>query len=112
MISKYFFLLLIFFSGALFAQTGKITGKVINSNSGQPLSGASLILSEKSILKIADQNGAFSFGKLEAGVYSIKCSYSGFAEKVIVEIVVKENENTDINISLDSKLSGEVGSNL
>ena len=104
----YLLLLLLFISAVSFAQTGKISGKVINSNSGQPLGGASLIIIEKSILKVADQNGAFNFPKLEPGVYSIKCSYTGFQEKIIVEIVVKENENTDINISLDSKLSGEV----
>ena len=90
------------------SQTGKITGKVINANSGQPLSGASLVIVEKNTLKIADQNGAFIFAKLEPGIYTIKCSYNGFQEKIIEEIVVKENENTDINISLDSKLSGEV----
>ena len=95
-------------SNLLLAQTGKIAGRVINTNSGQPLSGASLILIEKSTLKIADQNGAYVFSKLEPGLYSIKCSYTGFQEKIIEEIVIKENENTDINISLDSKLSGEV----
>ena len=89
------FLTLFFFIivNATFAQTGKITGRVINSNSGQTLAGATLMIIENSKLKIADQNGAFSFNKLEAGIYSIKCTYSGFAEKVIIEIVVKENEN-------------------
>lgn len=106
--SKYFFLLLTFISISTFAQTGKITGKVINSASGQALSGASLILVEKSTLKVADQNGAFSFNKLTAGVYSVKCSYSGFNEKVIVEIGVKDNENTDITIALDIKAFGGV----
>ncbi len=101
-------LFLIFIYNISFAQTGKISGKVINTNSGQPLAGATLIIIEKSTLKVADQNGIFSFNKLDTGLYSIKVSYSGFEEKIIEEIRVKENENTDINISLDSKLSGGV----
>lgn len=90
------------------AQTGKITGKVINASTGQPLGGASLKLVNKNISKAADLNGQFSFTKLEAGTYSISCSYTGFQEKIVDEIIVKDNENTDINISLENKLSGEV----
>ena len=90
------------------AQTGKITGKVINASTGQPLGGASLKLVNKNISKAADLNGQFSFTKLEAGVYSISCTYTGFQEKIVEEIIVKDNENTDINISLENKISGEV----
>ncbi len=66
-------------------QSAKINGKVINSNSGQPLGCASLTLIEKSILKVANQNGGFSFNKLGAGTYSIKCSYKGYETKIIVK---------------------------
>jgi len=100
--------LLFFIPDNLFAQTGKITGKVINAGSGQPLGGASILLINKTTEKAADQNGLFSFNKLEPGLYSIKCTYTGFQDKIIEEIVVKDNENTDISISLDSKLSDEV----
>jgi len=104
----YLLLILLFVSIITIAQTGKITGKVISASSGQALGGASLIVIENNILKIADQSGSFSFNKLEAGIYSIKCSYTGFQEKIVIEIVVKDNENTDLNISLDNKLSDEV----
>ncbi|MBC7937952.1 MAG: TonB-dependent receptor [Rhizobacter sp.] len=102
------FLLLFFVASNLFAQTGKITGKVINANSGQPLEGASLSLVNTTVVRASDQNGIFSFIKLAPGTYSIKCTYTGFQDKIIEEIVVKENENTDISISLDSKLSDAV----
>ena len=66
-----------------FGQSGKITGKVINTNTGQPLGGATLIIIEKSTVRVADLNGVFSFNKLGPGIYSIKCSYTGFEEKII-----------------------------
>jgi TonB dependent receptor/Carboxypeptidase regulatory-like domain/TonB-dependent Receptor Plug Domain len=101
-------IILITLSQIVFAQIGKITGKVISSASGQPLAGATLLLIEKKRTKAADQNGVFVFSKLEAGTYSIKCSYSGSQEKILEEIIVKESENTDINISLDIKSSDVV----
>jgi outer membrane receptor protein involved in Fe transport len=92
------------------AQTGKISGRVINSASGQVLANATLILVDKSKKEIADQNGNFSLGKLAAGTYSIKCSFVGYDEKIVDEIIVKENETTVITISLDEHkaLSQEV----
>jgi outer membrane receptor protein involved in Fe transport len=98
----------LFFINVSLAQTGKITGKVITASSGEPLLGATLTLIEKSTTKISDQNGVFSFAKLAAGTYSIKCTYSGFEEKIIEEIIVKENDNTDINISLTVKTTDAV----
>jgi hypothetical protein len=101
-------IILIAISQILFAQAGKITGKVISAGSGQPLVGASVTLIEQTKTKAADQNGVFSFAKLQAGKYSIKCSYAGYDEKIIEEIIVKDNDNTDISISLDIKASDAV----
>jgi TonB dependent receptor/CarboxypepD_reg-like domain/TonB-dependent Receptor Plug Domain len=101
-------IILIAISHIVFAQNGKITGKVISASSGQPLAGATLTVIEKNKTKAADQNGMFTFSKLEAGTYSIKCSYTGYDSKIIEEIIVKDNENADISISLDIKASDVV----
>jgi outer membrane receptor protein involved in Fe transport len=85
------------------AQTGSITGKVISASSGIALPSASLFLIEKTKTAVADINGNFSFNKLNPGTYSIKCSYGGFSEKIIDEIVVKGNDNTSVSISLVEK---------
>lgn len=101
----FFFLFLIY--NTAFAQTGKISGKVINANSGQPLANATVSLIEKSITTSADQNGNFSFSKIAPGTYSIKCSYAGHIDKIVDEIVVG-NDNAAISISLTEKKSDEV----
>ncbi len=103
-----FLIILTIISQIVFAQTGKITGKVISAGSGQPLAGASLTLIEKTKIKAADQNGVFSFSKLEAGTYSIKCTYAGYDAKIIEEIIVKDNDNKDVSISLEIKASDVV----
>ncbi len=95
--------LLFIISIAAFSQTGKITGKVINAGSGQGMVSATVFLIEQSKTEVADQNGNFTFGKLAAGTYSIKCSYGGYNEKIIDEILVKDNEVTAVTISLEEK---------
>lgn len=98
----------IFVSFSLLAQSGKITGKVMNASSGQPLASASVTLVEKSVTVAADLNGNFSIPKLSAGTYSIRCTYTGHSEKIITDIIIKEGENTAVAISLEEKVSGEV----
>jgi len=104
----YLLSLFILSSFTLIAQTGKITGKVINAGSSNALEGATVVLIEKSRTEKADQNGTFSFGKLEPGKYSIRCSYAGHETKIIEDIIVKDGDNTVVNISLQEKVSGDV----
>lgn len=99
----YFLLIAFFLSTTITAQTGIISGKVISGTSGQALQSASVTLIEKSKTVIADQNGNFSFNKLPSGTYSINCSNVSYNAKIVVEIVVKNNENTSLTISLDEK---------
>ena len=105
---KFFLLLLLIItSDVLIAQSGKITGKVINAGSGQVLTGATLTLLEKSKNETTDMNGNFIFSKLAPGSYSIKCSYVGYIEKTIDEIIIKNNDNTTLTISLEEKKSSQ-----
>jgi hypothetical protein len=85
------------------AQTGKISGKVISSVSGQPLANSSVTLIETRQTQVADQNGNFSFSGLKPGQYTVKCSYAGHIEKIVEEIIVKEDDNTTVTISLEEK---------
>lgn len=104
----YCVILLLIVAQLAYSQTGKIVGKVISTSTGRTLGGATILLLEKSISKAADQNGVFDFSKIEPGTYSINCSYAGYQSKIIEEIIVKLNENTEINISLDLKTDDAV----
>jgi outer membrane receptor protein involved in Fe transport len=97
-----------FLSDVCSAQSGKISGNIIDAGSGKSLDGATITLIENSKTIFADQNGNFSFSKLAAGKYSVRCTYTGHVEKIVDEIVVKENDNTTITISLEQKKSDEV----
>lgn len=105
--SIYLLCIFLLIGGTSFAQRGIITGKMIDDKTGQSLGGGSVILVEKSVTAVADQNGVFIFDKLPAGNYTLKCSHVGYVEKIVTDIYVKENENKEISISL-SKASKEL----
>lgn len=85
------------------AQTGRITGKVVNSNTGEALVGATITLTSPPKKAVSDQAGQYSIGGLSAGTYTFTCTFVGFNSKEVSEIVVKNGEVTDVNISLDVK---------
>lgn len=104
-----FMLLLVIIVNAVSAQSGKITGKVLDAGSGLVLPSATVtLLIEKPQMQVADQNGNFSFGRLAPGNYSVKCSYAGYHEKTVDSIIVKNDDITSITVSLKQMELGGV----
>jgi hypothetical protein len=92
MISKYLLIVFLLIGSNTFAQKAIITGKILDDQTGIALSGDSIVLIEKSITTKTDQNGIFTFSKLPAGNYSLKCRRKGYVEK-IVDIIKKKKYN-------------------
>jgi carboxypeptidase family protein len=65
------------------AQGGEITGRVLDAQ-GQPLKGVEVTLlhaGDKNPRKItSDDQGAFRFGELPSGVYSVAAALDGYSE--------------------------------
>ena len=88
-----------------FAQSGKITGKVISSRTGDVLAGATVMLAKPPRKVVTDQAGLYNIGGLAAGTYTVTVTYVGYQTKEVSDIVVKDKEVTEINISADPKES-------
>ena len=56
-----------------------VSGKVTDAISGQPLAGASIIISDLRTGVVTDENGAFSFRNVAAGRHLFEVSYVGYA---------------------------------
>lgn len=94
-------LLLIIGSMQSYAQGPKITGKVIDQKTGQPLAGVSVKVKNSTQSTITDENGAFTI-KAPSAQSIITFSFIGYA---IQE--VKAGSSTPLNISL-SEISKEL----
>ena len=82
----------IFLSAISVAQTGKITGKVLNEKTGEVLIGATVSVEGKSKTTQTDQNGVFTLSGLQPGEYNLKCTYVSFNPKTISGVKVVASE--------------------
>ncbi len=75
---------------ALTAPNTKVTGKVTDISSGEPLPGANVILKVTSLGSATDLNGTYMIPKVPPGTYQLVVTYIGYKKEV-----------TDIKITAD-----------
>jgi Outer membrane protein beta-barrel family/CarboxypepD_reg-like domain/TonB-dependent Receptor Plug Domain len=89
-------------SYTLFSQGVKLSGRVKNQKN-EPLSGATILISGRTNIMVADIEGRFEL-KLEPGKkFSITVSNAGYNTKQIDEIEVKTGDENSIEIILEIK---------
>ena len=84
-----------------FAQKAKITGKVINSKTGEPVIGATVSIPSIKRSIATDLNGIYTLGGLASGTYTIIASSISFSKKSVDDVLVKDGDVVTVNISLD-----------
>jgi len=99
--------LVLLINTALFAQTGKIEGKVTDANTGQPLAGVSVVekLSGKGTATTAE--GRYIIN-VEGKLVSLVFSYNGVTQQVD-DIEVLEGKVTTQNLAITPKTKTEEG---
>ena len=85
---------------AMFAQTGKIKGKVTEMGTEEPLIGANVILIGTSLGAATDINGEYTITNVEAGVHTLKASFIGFQSKSISNLRVNAGLTLEVNFEL------------
>jgi CarboxypepD_reg-like domain/TonB-dependent Receptor Plug Domain len=88
-----------FISTLTYAQNQTLKVLVTDSETGNPIENATIILSNN--LKIAATNafGNFNFSKIATGKYSITCSHIGYMN-TSADVFVKDNSTTTVNVKL------------
>ncbi len=86
--------------------TGTISGKVVDTRSGDPIIGANVLLVETSRGDATDIDGKFSISKIEPGTYSLRFSYISHRRKTVTEVTVRGGEVTTLNVSLQPQTVG------
>ncbi len=90
--------LMILLSSALFAQSYTLSGVVTSKESGEKLVGANVYVKGTTNGAATDVNGKFSIPALQAGKYTVVCSYIGFET---IEENINLSNNMKLNFSLD-----------
>ncbi|MBN1782748.1 TonB-dependent receptor [bacterium] len=103
-------LLLGCFCSAVFSQTtGKISGTVIDGESGEPLPGANVMIRGTSHGAAADLQGEFYLINVPPGSYEIEARMMGYATMLMKNVRIYVNRTTPVDFSMhQSVIQGEV----
>ncbi|MFA4838139.1 MAG: TonB-dependent receptor [Candidatus Neomarinimicrobiota bacterium] len=85
------FLLLVFAGSVVSQTTGKISGKVTDVATSQPLIGANVIIDGTSMGAATDQNGDFFIINVQPGAYTVKSMMMGFETIIVKDVRVSVN---------------------
>ena len=98
-----FVLFLVLLSGVYFlfgAEYGTITGKVINSETGEPLIGADIIIETTELGVATDETGVYTITNVPIGIYRVVAAYIGYDPYTYTNVVVNINQPTLLNFRL------------
>jgi outer membrane receptor protein involved in Fe transport len=96
------FTLLLVLPALLFAQEGKLRGRVTDSQSGEPLIGANVIIEGTTLGASTDINGEYVILSVPPGAYSVRASYIGYSAVTIANVRVSANLTTTQDFQLTS----------
>jgi len=89
-----------------YAQTGTVTGKVLDADYNDPLIGANVLVKGTSLGTVADFDGTFVLNNVPAGNQTIVISFIGF-EEIEKEVSVSSGQTRDLGtIPLESSVMG------
>jgi outer membrane receptor protein involved in Fe transport len=94
--------LAVLFAVSAKAQTGTITGKIYDEQSGDQLIGANVLLVGTSLGATTDIDGRYIIKNVPAGTYALRISYVSYVTKTITDIAVKAGATTALNVNLTS----------
>jgi len=88
--------------------TGKIAGRVVDAETGNPLIGANVIVVGTSYGSATDMNGNYNILRLPPGVYSVRATMMGYGSVVVAQIHVSVDKTSRVNFELNpAVMSGE-----
>lgn len=97
---QYFFIfLLLTVPGVVFAQTGTLSGLIVDEQTGEELIGANIYIPALERGGVTDVSGRYNI-KLDAGTYTIEVSYITHQKKSVTDVEIREGEITSLDIML------------
>lgn len=106
-----FFLVLILNTSILSQQkTGTIKGKIIDTETFEPLIGVNVLIEYTSLGAATDVEGNFIITKVPSGHYKLVISYVGYEKTTLGPFEIQPDTDLNVNVSLETswgKLSSE-----
>ncbi|PID59440.1 MAG: hypothetical protein CR986_06095 [Ignavibacteriae bacterium] len=101
----------LFLSFQIFAQTtGKISGKITDASTGEPIIGANVIVEGTNLGAAADIDGYYVILNIKPGLYNLKVSSIGYQATKVLKVRVNIDQTTEVDFKLSEEIyeTGEV----
>jgi len=98
-----------FLTAFVFSQTGRISGTIVDSKTGETLPGATALVEGTGKGAQADFDGKFIITGVPAGKVTLLISFISYVPKKITDIIVVANDVTNVNILLDASGATDLG---
>ncbi len=85
---------------ALAQNTGKLSGRVTDASTGEPLPGANVLLEGTQLGTITDVDGNYFIIGVPVGQYSVQSSFVGFQTQVVSGVEINSGYTRELNFSL------------
>src|SRR4051812_3845476 len=95
------FFLFLFTCCILSGQTGRVSGTIVDSKTGETLPGATILIEGTTRGTSADFDGKFALNNVPAGKITLVINYISYTAKKIAGLNVMANDVTNINVMLD-----------
>jgi hypothetical protein len=100
--------LLFVFSSLNPAQTtGKISGKIKDANTGEPLIGTNILIEGTRLGAASDAKGEYFIINIPPGTYRLRASMIGYESVIMQDLVVSVNRTTVADFKLKELLEGQ-----
>ncbi len=86
------------------ASMGRISGTVVDAETGDPLIGATVVVVGLELGAMADLEGTYLIRNVPAGLHAVQVSMIGYAAKRITEIQVEPGQVSRIDITVEQEL--------
>ncbi len=97
---KYLILIILLISSALADGTGRITGRIIDRQTKEPLAGVNVSLLLTSLGSSSGEDGRFLISNVPEGTHRLEFTYAGYQKRVVSDIPVTSVKAAIVNIQL------------
>lgn len=92
------------FAGTNDLSVGKLVGRVVDKETGDPLVGVNVFIQGTMIGAATDLDGQFKLVKLPPGKYDVVVSMIGYSKLVVRDVVVNADDSSPLNVSLKPEI--------
>ena len=85
-----------------FAQTGTLTGTVIDGDLGETLPTANVYIAALETGGATDFDGNYTIREVPVGTYDVRFSFAGYETQVVSGVEVLDGQTTEINVTLSA----------